>query len=164
MDINTIKEYNSRLTRLQKEVAQRLAEQNIRQQELKALCTELTEEIGRPVTPDNIEEIYNTYVEKIQSNIATGTEILNRVESELSLSGQSLQSAQTLQTPQQGYQVQQQWQQPVQAKIQQELQQQQLNTQAYQQQQINQDSELITPNNKLGNNLINFDSLTALDI
>ena len=83
INLSEIKEYNNRVTKLQKDVSQIMAEKKIHTKELEALCSELSEELGRPITPDNIEQIYQELSQKIEVTIKSGTEILDRVSREL---------------------------------------------------------------------------------
>lgn len=83
INLSEIKEYNNRVTKLQKDVSQIMAEKKIHTKELEALCSELSEELGRPITPDNIEQVYQELSQKIEETIKSGTEILDRVSREL---------------------------------------------------------------------------------
>lgn len=83
MNINEIKEYNAKVQAAQKKVADINAERNIRTQELNKLCAELTQELGYAVTPDNIEQVYQQVSKSIEDTMASGNEILTRVEQEI---------------------------------------------------------------------------------
>lgn len=83
MNINEIKEYNAKVQAAQKKVADINAERNIRTQELNKLCAELTQELGYAVTPENIEQVYQQVSKSIEDTMASGNEILTRVEQEI---------------------------------------------------------------------------------
>lgn len=80
LNVEEIKAYNKSV-REQKDKASKIrAEINFNNGELERLCKELTAELGVEVTVDNVEEIYNQYVEKINSTLNSGKEILKRIE------------------------------------------------------------------------------------
>ena len=83
MDMQEIKQYNQRVTKVQKEVADLVAEKRIRTQELERLCKELSQEMGRQITPENVEQVYEEMSEQIRETMKSGEEILDRVEQEL---------------------------------------------------------------------------------
>jgi hypothetical protein len=178
MDTNTIKQYNQRVTTLQKNVSQIMAEKKIRTQELENLCKELSEEMGREVTPENIESVYKEVATQIEDTIKSGTEILERVEAELGVQ-QQVQGVQTMQRPVQGVQpVQQQNMNygtynnglTVQTPVQPQVQQQPVQQQAQPQQPAFNpgfgipQTDGIAPSNNLGAGLINFDKINSLSI
>lgn len=141
MDLNTIKEYNNKVAQMKQSVAQLMAEKKIREQELEKLCSELTEELGKTVTPENIESIYNETIEQIKDTMESGNEILTRIESELGVqNNQNSLAGQSMTQP-----MQQPTQQPTQQPMQQPMQQ---------------TTQGITPSNNMGNRLLDFNSLS----
>jgi hypothetical protein len=53
--------------------------------ELDKICKELSSDLGIDVNSDNIEAIYVQLVDKINSNLQVGREILNRINQEDSI-------------------------------------------------------------------------------
>lgn len=82
VDINQVKQYNATLRQYKDQAAKIQAEIGFNRKELESICAELTAELGVSVTPENIEQIYNERVAKIQSTLASGNEILNRIKQE----------------------------------------------------------------------------------
>lgn len=82
LDIARIKQYNKELRELTDKSAQARAELEISTQELYRLCTELSQELGIQVTPQNLETVYAQCVEKIENTLKTGEEILGRIKKE----------------------------------------------------------------------------------
>lgn len=82
LNVEEIKKYNESL-RQQKEIASKLmAEIEFNTVELNRMCKEISAEIGREVTVENIREIYAERVAKINNTLQTGKEILRRVAEE----------------------------------------------------------------------------------
>lgn len=82
INIETVKQYNASLREYKEKSAKLRAELEFNEQELNRQCAELSKELGREVTPDNIEEIMAERTAKIQNTIEIGTEILNRIKAE----------------------------------------------------------------------------------
>lgn len=85
VDINQVKQYNATLRQYKDQASKISAEIDFNKKELASICAELTAELGVTVTPENIEQIYNERVAKIQSTLASGNEILNRIRQESNL-------------------------------------------------------------------------------
>lgn len=85
VDIGQVKQYNATLKQYKDQASKISAEIDFNKKELESICAELTTELGVVVNPDNIEQIYNERVAKIQNTLASGTEILNRIRQESNL-------------------------------------------------------------------------------
>lgn len=96
INIDEIKNYNSSLKQYREKAASLNAQIEYTNQELDNLCKELTAELGKEVTRENIEQIYTEEVTKIQSTLQSGNAVLAKIASE----GQSASVAQTSVTPQ----------------------------------------------------------------
>lgn len=84
VDIAQVKQYNNLLKQYKDQATKISAEIEFNSKELNNLCSELSAELGIEVTPDNIEQVYNERVAKINSTLQSGMEILNRIQSETS--------------------------------------------------------------------------------
>lgn len=84
VNIEDIRKYNSTLKQYKEQAATLKAEIDYTNKELDSLCEELTAELGVTVTRDNIEEIYNAQVNKIQSALQSGNAVLAKIASEQS--------------------------------------------------------------------------------
>ena len=84
VNIEDIRKYNSTLKQYKEQAATLKAEIDYTNKELDSLCEELTAELGVTVTRDNIEEIYNEQVNKIQSALQSGNAVLAKIASEQS--------------------------------------------------------------------------------
>lgn len=93
INVEDIRKYNSSLREYQDKYNKINAEIEFNKRELQKLCGELSAELGIQVTPDNIVEIYNERVAKINNTLSIGTEILQRIKSEESLVAQNQQQA-----------------------------------------------------------------------
>lgn len=82
LDIQRIRKFNSEVNEQKKKASELIARMEFNKGELKRLCDELTVELGVPVTPENIEEIYKQCVAKINNSLTTGEEILNRIKND----------------------------------------------------------------------------------
>ena len=75
VNIEAVRNYNSEL-KMYKEQASKLAvEIEINEKELNTLCQQLTAELGVSVTPENVEQIYNEQVAKINQTLETGNAV-----------------------------------------------------------------------------------------
>lgn len=102
VDINQIKQYNASLKQYKDRAAALKAEIEYTNKEIDNLCAELTTELGVTVTRDNVEQIYNEQVEKINSTLQSGTAVLAKIASEEQNSTpvQPAQPVQNMQTAQ----------------------------------------------------------------
>ena len=82
INVEEIKRYNDGLRAHTERAAKIKAELEINQSELIRICSELTQELGVQVTPENIDTIYKEHVDKINSTLQTGTEVLRRIAEE----------------------------------------------------------------------------------
>lgn len=82
VDINQVRQYNDLLKQYRDQAAKVNAEIEFNSKELESLCQELSTELGITVTPDNLEQVYEERVAKINSTLQSGTEILNRIKME----------------------------------------------------------------------------------
>ena len=108
LDVARIKQYNKELREYIDKNAQVRAEYELSLKELNRVCEELSVELNIQVTPNNIEEVYNTYANNINNILATGEEILSRIKADEEQqrdgyrapsvqSGQEVQSGQAVQ-------------------------------------------------------------------
>lgn len=79
LDIEKIRGYNARLKTVRTEYSKIESEVTYARQELTRKCQELTAELGKEVTPENIHEIYEAEVAKINRDVSMGEEILTRI-------------------------------------------------------------------------------------
>ena len=82
INIEEVKRYNATLKQYQDKASQVRAGIEFNTQELNRLCQELTVELGIQVTPENIRQIREERLKKIQNNLEVGTDILNRIKAE----------------------------------------------------------------------------------
>lgn len=82
INVEEIKKYNEGLKAHTERAAKIKAELEINTNELNRLCSELTQELGVKVTPENIDLIYKENVEKINNTLKVGTDVLRRIEEE----------------------------------------------------------------------------------
>lgn len=92
VDLNQVKQYNVSLKQYKDKAASLNAEIEYTNKEIDALCTELTTELGIQVTRDNIQQIYDEQVSKINSTLQSGNAVLAKIASEE-------QAASTVATP-----------------------------------------------------------------
>lgn len=92
VDLNQVKQYNASLKQYKDKAASLNAEIEYTNKEIDALCTELTTELGIQVTRDNIQQIYDEQVSKINSTLQSGNAVLAKIASEE-------QAASTVATP-----------------------------------------------------------------
>ena len=97
LDISRIKTYNAELQHYKDKSADTRAKLDINRQELQRLCTYLSAELGVTVTPDNIEAVYNQCVDKIESNLVAGEEILKRIKAEEATANSTYQAVPSMQ-------------------------------------------------------------------
>jgi hypothetical protein len=82
VNLEEVKKYNNALKQYKDQAAALNAEIDYTNRELDALCAELTTELGVQVTRDNVEQIYNEQVTKINSTLQSGTAVLAKIQSE----------------------------------------------------------------------------------
>lgn len=82
VNLEEIKKYNSSLKMYKDKAASLNAEIEYNSKELDSLCAELTAELGTQVTRENVEQIYNDQVSKINSTLQSGTAVLSKIASE----------------------------------------------------------------------------------
>lgn len=92
VDLNQVKQYNASLKQYKDKAASLNAEIEYTNKEIDALCAELTNELGIQVTRDNIQQIYEEQVGKINSTLQSGNAVLAKIASEE-------QAASTVATP-----------------------------------------------------------------
>lgn len=82
VNIESIREYNKQLREVQEKASKIAARIEINNAELDRLCTELSSELGTTINADNIEQVKNEYLQRIESILTAGEQILNRVKME----------------------------------------------------------------------------------
>jgi prefoldin subunit 5 len=82
VNLEEIKRYNAALKQYKEKAASLNAEIEYTNRELDTLCSELTAELGIQVTRDNVEQIYNEQVAKINSTLQSGNAVLAKIASE----------------------------------------------------------------------------------
>lgn len=92
VDLNQVKQYNASLKQYKDKAASLNAEIEYTNKEIDALCAELTTELGIQVTRDNIQQIYDEQVSKINSTLQSGNAVLAKIASKE-------QAASTVATP-----------------------------------------------------------------
>lgn len=80
INLEEVKKYNEALRQYKDRASKLVAEIEFHNKELMRICQELTQELGVEVTPNNLEQLYNEYVEKISNTLQTGKEILRRIK------------------------------------------------------------------------------------
>ena len=82
VNLDAVKQYNASLKQYKDKAATLNAEIEYTNKEIDSLCAELTTELGVTVTRDNIEQIYNEQVAKINSTLQSGNAVLAKIASE----------------------------------------------------------------------------------
>lgn len=82
MNVAKIREYNKEVQEYQKKANELLASTDYQKKELIKLCSELSDELGIAVTPENLESVYQQYMVQFEQTIKTGQEIINRAKAE----------------------------------------------------------------------------------
>jgi hypothetical protein len=82
VNLEEVKKYNAALKQYKDQAAALKAEIEYTNRELDTLCSELTTELGVQVTRDNVEQIYNDQVTKINSTLQSGNAVLAKIQSE----------------------------------------------------------------------------------
>ena len=79
IDVKRLTTYNNDCNAYKQKLAQMLAERKILQENINQQCAQLSQQLGREVTLDNIEQIYEEKVNSIESILESGEAILNRI-------------------------------------------------------------------------------------
>lgn len=74
-----VKQYNAQLKMAKEQSSKLRTEIEYSNRELNKLCEELSTELGTQVTPDNIQQVYEAEMAKLERNLQTGEEILARI-------------------------------------------------------------------------------------
>lgn len=82
IDLGQVRQYNSALKTYKDQSASLNAEIEYTNNEIESLCVQLTQELGIQVTRDNIEQVYNDEVAKINSTLQSGNAVLAKIASE----------------------------------------------------------------------------------
>lgn len=82
IDLSQVRQYNSTLKTYKDQSASLNAEIEYTNNEIDSLCAQLTQELGIQVTRDNIEQVYNDEVAKINSTLQSGNAVLAKIASE----------------------------------------------------------------------------------
>ena len=94
IDLNQVRQYNASLKQYKDKAASLKAEIDYTNKEIDTLCSELSAELGISVTRDNIQQVYEDQVSKINSTLQSGNAVLSKIASE-----EQTAQAQTVQTP-----------------------------------------------------------------
>lgn len=86
-NLEEIKSYNASLKQYKDRAASLKAEIEYTNKELDTLCAELTAELGKQVTRDNIEQVYNEQISMINSTLQSGKAVLSKIAAEENNSG-----------------------------------------------------------------------------
>ena len=82
INIEEIKQYNNNLKQQRDKAATLKAQIEYATNELNTLCKELSAELGKEVTVDNVAQIYDEEVTKIQSTLTAGNAVLAKIAGE----------------------------------------------------------------------------------
>ena len=82
VDLNQVKQYNASLKQYKDKAASLNAEIDYTNKEIDALCAELSTELGIQVTRDNIQQIYEDQVSKINNTLQSGNAVLAKIANE----------------------------------------------------------------------------------
>lgn len=82
VNIEQVKQYNASLKQYQDKASQVKAGIDFNKKELDRLCKELTAELGVEVTPENVMQVRQEHIDKINNMLKVGNEILGRIRSE----------------------------------------------------------------------------------
>lgn len=100
INIEEVKNYNRQIKDCRDKAAKMQAAIEFNQKELDRICAELTKELGKPVTVDNIKQIRDEYIAKVKNTITVGNGIIQRIKSEEALINGGSTVQQSGQTPQ----------------------------------------------------------------
>jgi prefoldin subunit 5 len=96
VNLEEIKQYNASLKQYKDKAAALNAEIEYTNKEINSVCAELTAELGVTVTRDNIEQIFNEQVSKINSTLQSGNAVLAKIASEEAASNPMNNTAQSV--------------------------------------------------------------------
>ncbi len=82
IDVERVKAYNTELKQNIDRYSKIQAEKEFTSKELEKICQELSAELGIPVTQENLRQIYDERVAKVENSLRVGEEILNRIKAE----------------------------------------------------------------------------------
>ena len=82
VNIEQVKQFNASLKQYKDKAISLNAEIEYTNKEIDALCAELTSELGVTVTRDNVSQIYEEQVAKINSTLQSGNAVLAKIASE----------------------------------------------------------------------------------
>ena len=82
IDLNQVRQYNASLKQYKDKAASLKAEIDYTNKEIDTLCSELSAELGISVTRDNIQQVYEDQVSKINSTLQSGNAVLSKIASE----------------------------------------------------------------------------------
>ena len=80
LDPKRISEYNEKLKAHQEKAAKLKASVEIMTEQLERDCKQLSEALGTEVTPDNLEAVYQQYMEKVENTLSAGEDLLRQFE------------------------------------------------------------------------------------
>lgn len=106
ISVEEVRRYNRECQKAQNEANQALAKKEVIEQELQRLCAQLTQMLGKQVTLDNFEQVYEEASREIENLVKNGNSLLQRVklEAEQAQPQQAQpQQAQQAQQAQQGF-------------------------------------------------------------
>lgn len=98
IDIEGIKQYNSSLKTYRDKASQLKAEAEYTNKMITDSCAELSQELGVQVTRENIEQIYQEQLEKINSTLQSGNAVLQKIANEGSNAAQATPQPQVAQS------------------------------------------------------------------
>ena len=93
MDIREAEKYNEKLRALKSKTEQLQSEKAIYERQLAESCKKLTELLGIPVTPENIQQVYDEYMAKVENTVAAGMEIMARIDGTAPVQTEQVQPA-----------------------------------------------------------------------
>lgn len=99
VNIEEIKQYNASLKQCRDKAASLNAEIEYTNKEIDNLCEELSNELGIQVTRDNIQQIYDEQLNKINSTLQSGNAVLSKIASEENTATVQQTPVQPMQTP-----------------------------------------------------------------
>lgn len=80
IDLERVREYNKRCNSYKEKLSELSAERKIVSANLDNICKQLEKQLGREVTPQNIEEVYKAESLKVMNTLEAGESILKRIE------------------------------------------------------------------------------------
>ena len=80
IDLERVREYNKRCNSYKEKLSELSAERKIVSANLDNICKQLEKQLGREVTPQNIEEVYQAESLKVMNTLEAGESILQRIE------------------------------------------------------------------------------------